>query len=74
MFECEPWIAVYVETPTYADLYLTSLENYDKRYRGQEKTIETWKMSKKYKEQYEKDRKVKHIHLEFEATNWDWNR
>jgi len=28
-FDCEPWIAVYVETVQSADLYLTSLSNYD---------------------------------------------
>ena len=26
-FDCEPWIAVYVETLKYADVYLTSLIN-----------------------------------------------
>jgi len=29
-FSCAPWIAVYVECDTYAELFLTSLNNYDK--------------------------------------------
>ena len=32
-FGCEPYIAVYVETSQFADLYLTSLNNYDSKYR-----------------------------------------
>ena len=39
-FNCEPWIGIYVETEKFADLYLTSLENYDKNYRtGENKSI-----------------------------------
>ena len=72
-FACEPWIAVYVETPEYADVYLTSLENFDREYRGgKAKSIDTWKMTKKYKERYEQDSNVKHIRIEFHATNWEW--
>ena len=42
-FACEPWIAVYVETLEYADVYLTSLENFDREYRGgKAKAIDTW--------------------------------
>jgi len=33
-FGCKPRIAIYVETEEYSDLYLTSLENYDSKYRG----------------------------------------
>jgi len=74
-FACEPWIAVYVETLNSADVYLTSLKNYDEKYRGKEgKTIDKWKMRKKDKEQYEKDPEVKHIRIYFEAENWNWLR
>ena len=74
-FACEPWIAVYVETLKYADVYLTSLENFDREYRGEKaKAIDTWKMTKKYKERYEQDPNVKHIRIEFHATNWEWFR
>lgn len=72
-FACEPWIAVYVETSKSADIYLTSLKNYDEKYRGREdKVVDNWKMRKKYKEQYEKDLDVKHIAIEFHARNWRW--
>lgn len=74
-FACEPWIAVYVETLNFADIYLTSLKNYDEKYRGKkEKAIDDWKMGKKYKEQYRSDPYVKHIRIEFHATNWDWHQ
>ena len=71
-FACKPWIAVYVETLMSADVYLTSLENYDEKYRGRKgKAIDDWKMRKKAKELYEKDPDVKHIRIEFHPTNWD---
>lgn len=70
VFACEPWIAIYVETSSHADLYLTSLENYDKKYRGKNKMIDDWKMTKKYISIYEKDDKIKHIRIEFYAKNW----
>ena len=72
-FACEPWIAVYVETAKFADVYLTSLENYDAKYRGREgRTIDDWKMRKKHLELYRTDPDVKHIRIEFHATNWNW--
>ena len=74
-FACEPWIAVYVETSEYADVYLTSLENYDKTYRSEKaKAFDTWKMTKRYKELYKQDPNVKHIRIEFHVTNWRWSR
>ncbi len=70
-FSCEPWIGVYVETSEYADVYLTSLENYDQNYRGAiKKVTEDWKM--KNKEMYMNDRNVKHLRLEFISNNWSW--
>ncbi len=44
-FGCKPWIAVYVETEQFADLYLTSLNNYDSKYRpSQGRALDTWKI------------------------------
>lgn len=72
-FGCEPWIAVYVETLELADVYLTSLRHYDRKYRGRkDKAVDDWKMGKKHKEQYAKDPEVKHIRIAFYATNWNW--
>ncbi|MDI6840975.1 MAG: hypothetical protein QMD71_09050 [bacterium] len=70
-FACEPWIAVYVETSEFADVYLTSLRNYDEKYRrGRGVNYDDWKMTKRDEEQYKKDSDVKHIRIEFHATNW----
>ena len=72
-FASEPWVAVYVETLNSANVYLTSVKNYDQKYRGKKgKTADVWKMGKKNNEQYEKDCNVKHIVISFQATNWDW--
>ena len=68
-FGCEPWIGVYVETLDHADLYLTSLKNYDKKYRGGA-IGNYWKMARKYRDMYNEDEKVKHITLRFGTTNW----
>ena len=74
-FECEPWIGVYVETTKYADFYLTSLKNYDKKYRGKKgKVVEGWKMKKKNIEEYEKDPAVKHIHIDFDLASWVFSK
>ena len=70
-FGCEPWIAVYVETEDYGDLYLTSLENYDAKYRGnRRRKIDDWKMSKRARRMYQLDPKVKHLHIKFYPRNW----
>ena len=70
-FNCEPWIAVYVETTEYADLFLTSLDNYDTNYRiSEKKVIDNWKMSPSWFKRYDEDPEVKHLHLKFEATSW----
>jgi hypothetical protein len=43
-FNCTPWIAIYAETTDYADLFLTSLKNYDAKYRDNpERIIDNWK-------------------------------
>ena len=72
-FACEPWIGVYVETEASADAYLTSLRQYDHRYRGREgRRIDTWKMRKKDKDVYRGDPAVKHIKIDFDTANWGW--
>ncbi|MEK7699215.1 MAG: hypothetical protein AAB332_02315 [Planctomycetota bacterium] len=71
-FNCEPWIAVYVEATDVADVYLTSLKNYDLNYRRVGKTIEDWKMTSKEREIYSLDTAVNHIRLKFEENNWAW--
>ena len=74
-FACEPWIAIYVETADFADVYLTSLENYDNKYCGQEgRAIDSWKMREKAKQRYAEDPSVKHIRIKFYATNWSWQQ
>jgi len=68
-FECEPWIAVYVEATEHADLYLTSLSNYDDKYR-RKRVVDDWKMSRRWLTAYDDDKEVKHLHIEFEAKDW----
>ena len=69
-FACEPWIAIYVETFKFADVYLTSLKNYDEKYRKIGNAIDNWKMRQKYKEMYRHDPEIKHIRIEFQEINW----
>jgi Holliday junction resolvase len=71
-FGCEPWIAVYVETLDDADLYLTSLENYDNKYRGG-KAIEKWKMNENSRKRYAEDPDVKHIRIQLETKKWKFS-
>ena len=74
-FACEPWIAIYVETTGHAEVYLTSLRNYDQEYRSKTKrAIDVWKMNANHRERYERDSSVKHIRLDFHATNWTWGK
>ena len=72
-FACEPWVAIYVETEKYANLYLTSLENYDKNYAGKKgRTIDTWSMTPRYLSLYKNDKEVKCIRAEFNQEGWIW--
>jgi len=72
-FACEPWLGIYVETTDYADVYLTSVENYRRRYSVKAgRAIENWKMGPGYQERYKEDGLVKHIRIDFRATNWEW--
>ena len=73
VFACEPYLAVYVEILNSADLYITSLAHYDKKYKlGEEHALDDWKMGKKYTEAYDKDPDVKHVRMDFHTTNWEW--
>jgi hypothetical protein len=70
-FSCEPWIGVYVETAECADMYLTSLDNYEKKYRGRiGKAIDDWKMGTRDKQLYEKDPDVRHVRINFDSAGW----
>ena len=72
-FGAEPWIAIYIETSDYGELFLTSLNHYDEKYRGnEERKIDDWKMTKKYQEEYQKDPNIKHIRIEFVSNSWEW--
>lgn len=71
-FGCEPGIGIYVESSNRADLYLTSLDNYDKNYGKEGRVIEDWKMTTKNKTKYKKDKNVKHIQINFKFINWSW--
>lgn len=72
-FACEPWIAIYVEASASADLYLTSLDHYDRTYRSSKsRAIDTWKMGEKDKQIYRVDPDVWHIHADLKAANWAW--
>lgn len=51
VFACKPWIAVYVEAKDHADLYLTSLRHYDRKYRGRgDRAIDDWKMNREHRD------------------------
>ena len=72
-FACVPWIGIYIEATDYAEVYLTSLENYDQNYRGRVgKAIDDWKMTLSNRKRYEEDPLVKHIRIDFRSTNWCW--
>jgi len=70
-FRCDPWIAVYVERDASADLFLTSLANYDRKYGSKEKrAIEVWRMTSSHRARYSADPKVRHIHMTIDAEHW----
>lgn len=70
-FGCEPWLAIYVECGKIADLYLTSLANYDSKFRSKRaRAIEGWSMTKRPTNAYASDRNVFHIHFDFNVKKW----
>ena len=68
-FACKPWIAVYVETTTEADLFPTSVQNYDQKYRTG-RDIDSWLMVPKAMRRYAADSEVMHLHIDFRDENW----
>jgi len=70
-FNCEPWVGVYAECDGRADLFLTSLANYDAKYgsRGT-RAVDGWRMTEKFTSLYARDPEVKHLHIDFRAENW----
>jgi Holliday junction resolvase-like predicted endonuclease len=72
-FACEPWIAIYVEKSDSADLFLTSLNNYDEKYQlNGDRAIEDWKMGEKYLQKYALDPNIHYLRLKVESHNWYW--
>ncbi len=72
-FAAEPWIATYVESSDYANLYLLSLKHYDQEYRSKEKrAIDTWKMGRNHQERYQTDPDVRNIRMDFSGSSWNW--
>jgi Holliday junction resolvase-like predicted endonuclease len=73
-FACDPWFGVYVETLQFANLYLLSLEHYDKKYRlNPMNKTDNWKMKEKNQLEYEEDPDIKHIKIEFIPNHWKWD-
>jgi len=69
-FGCEPWLAIYVESETGGDLFLTSLENYDKRSYRVGAATEAWGMNPGQINRYAADPAVRHIHVDLSVENW----
>jgi hypothetical protein len=69
VFACKPWIAVYVEAKDHADLYLTSLQHCDRKYRGRgDRAIDDWKMNRERRDGYASDPNVSHIRFTFAGS------
>lgn len=70
-FGCEPWIGIYVETTEYADLFLTSLKNFEDKYcQNPAKKLIAWKMRQKDFEAYRKDCETMHLHMDIKCEKW----
>jgi len=70
-FQCEPWIAVYVECDDDAHLFLTSLANYDRKYGPEEKrAVHGWAMTSKCTLAYADDPEVRYIRIKFTPIHW----
>ena len=71
-FGCDPWLAVYVEATDDADIFLTSLANYDAKYRRPGAATDDWKMMPEQRREYAADRAIKHVRIIFDKHNWAW--
>lgn len=69
-FKFKPWIAVYAEYESGADLYMTTLDHYERCYRSKKAKGAEWSMSLKRRKEYEKDKRVKHLYIEFHRKHW----
>jgi len=70
-FGCEPWVAAYVETTEFGDLYLVSLQELDCIYQSQGGApVRFWRMSPKYCALYKNNPNVFHIRITFDVCNW----
>lgn len=68
-FDCDPWLAIYVEATQFADLYLVSLDHYESAYGAVGRVLYSWKMATRRQEVYASDPEVKHVRIEFTSTN-----
>jgi hypothetical protein len=70
-FGCEPWVAVYVETTAFGDLYLVGLQELDDIYQALEgASVRFWRMTPKYCDAYKSNPNVSHIRIAFDICNW----
>jgi hypothetical protein len=63
---CEPWRCLKQA----ADLYLTSLKNYEAAYGRAATVIAGFQMTEKLKQKYASDPQVKNVHIEFSSRKW----
>ncbi len=68
-FGVEPWIAVYVETKTGADLYITSLEQFWAEY-ATDGPVAAWQTTDDFRADYETDPYVLHLHMSLDLEGW----
>jgi hypothetical protein len=68
-FGCDPWVAVYVESEEAGDLFLASLDTYDRRYRTTAPT-QGWSMAPGQLSRYATDAEIRHIHVAFSVNSW----
>jgi len=71
MFDCEPWIGIFVETTDKSDIYLVSLSEFERIMDMNKKTI-AWKMNDFWRKHNDLNDKVKHIHLSLNRDRWIW--
>ena len=71
-FNCEPWLAVYVESLVKADLWLLPMKVYEERYRHVASRTKGayWQVRGKYQGMYATDPDVMHIMIEFKVNRW----
>ncbi len=73
-FSCEPWIGIYVERTLDGFLFLTSYDNYNRKYKNIGCKTQTWNMTSKSIQKYESDSLMNMIALTFTQNNWKLNQ